>query len=142
MWNVKSNDFLKRAVDFHGHLGPYLILGVLMGDLAIRELKFKRHFGIETVVKGALKRPKSCLIDGIQITTGCTYGKGNIRKLRGNKIQVLFRDLKNNREVGVSLKKNLIMELDLLNGHEDSETFAKKLLKIDSADLFEVEFRN
>ena len=30
---------LKQAVDFHGHLGPYLVLGLLMGKYALKKLK-------------------------------------------------------------------------------------------------------
>jgi len=137
MSNSRKRDFLKKAVDFHGHLGPYLILGVLMGDFALKKLAAKRHFGIEAIVSGALKRPKSCLIDGIQLSTGCTYGKGNIRKLKGNIIRVLFRNLENGRKVGLALKKSLVTKLDLLKGHKDSEAFARKILNIDAVDLFE-----
>lgn len=127
---------LKKAVDFHGHLGPYLVLGVLMGDVAIKKLKCRRHFGIRAQVKGADAKPKSCLIDGIQISTGCTYGKGNIRKIKGDKIQAIFCDLKKNKKLKVSLRQDLLKKLDNLDGHRESEIFAKKLLKYSAMQLF------
>lgn len=134
--NLKFKNQIERAVEFHGHLGPYLVLGVLMGDLAAKKLRCKKHFGIETIVRGATEKPKSCLIDGIQISTGCTYGKGNIRKIKGSKIKVLFRKLADKRNAEISLKKDLIKRLDSLRGHKDSELFAKDLLKSNPIDLF------
>ncbi|HLD82909.1 MAG TPA: formylmethanofuran dehydrogenase subunit E family protein [Candidatus Omnitrophota bacterium] len=131
---------LKNAVNFHGHLGPYLALGLLMGDLALRHLKCEKHFGIKALVKGADKKPKSCLIDGIQVSSGCTYGKGNIEKRRGSRIAVSFRSLQNNKKIGVSLKRDLIKALDNLDGHRHSEIFARELLKINPKQLFELKF--
>lgn len=29
---------LKRAAEFHGHLGPFLVIGVRMGLIGLREL--------------------------------------------------------------------------------------------------------
>lgn len=127
---------LKEAVKFHGHLGPYLVLGILMGDLIINKLKFKKYFGIEAVIKGAVKKPKSCLIDGIQVSTGCTYGKGNIQRSKNDKIKVLFRNLQNKKKIEISLKEDLIKKLDNLKGHNDSEAFAKILYKTDPLNIF------
>lgn len=130
------NSKLKMAVDFHGHLGPYLVLGMRMGDLALKKLRSKRHFGIEAIVSGATEKPKSCLIDGIQVSAGCTYGKGNIVKKAGEAISAVFKNLESNRKLKVSLKKDLIKKLDALKGHRDSEEFAKRILNTDYAGLF------
>jgi len=32
---------IKEAIKFHGHLGPYLILGILAGEAALKILKCK-----------------------------------------------------------------------------------------------------
>ncbi len=135
---MKNNKDLKRAIDFHGHLGPYLVLGLLMGELAIKKLKCRRHFGLNATVKGAAERPKSCLIDGLQLSTGCTYGKGNISKLKANKIQAIFKNIDNNKRLVLSLQKDLINRLSSLKGHRDSEIFARKLLKIKPLNLFDL----
>lgn len=134
---MKNGKFsLKEAIKFHGHLGPYLILGLLMGDLAVKKLKCRKHFGLDTVIKGANKRPKSCLIDGLQLSTGCTYGKGNIKKIIAGNIQGIFKNIDNKRKITISLREDLINKLDDLRGHRDSELFAKKLLKIKPLNLF------
>ena len=137
---MKNNKItLKEAIKFHGHLGPYLVLGVLAGKLAIKELRCKKYFGLNVKVWGANKRPKSCLIDGLQLSTGATYGKGNILKLSGNRIRILFNDSQSNRKITLSLKEDLTCALDGLKGHKDSEVFAKELYKNKPTNIFMVE---
>ncbi len=127
---------LSEAIKFHGHLGPYLVLGILAGELAIKKLKCRKHFGLEVKVRGATHKPKSCLIDGLQLSTGATYGKGNIKKIKSGNISVLFRNSQNNKKVMVSLKENLDEKLNSLKGHSDSEAFAKVLYKINPSRIF------
>jgi formylmethanofuran dehydrogenase subunit E len=120
---------LKEAVKFHGHLGPYLILGILSGDFALKKLGAKKYFGLEVKVWGANKKPKSCLIDGLQLSTGATYGKGNIRKLNGALIRMEFCNKENNKRIVLELKDKVRNKLDNLRGHTDSEEVARKLYK-------------
>jgi formylmethanofuran dehydrogenase subunit E len=131
---------IREAEKFHGHLGPYLVLGILAGEIALKKLRCKKYFGLGVKVWGANKKPRSCLIDGLQLSTGATYGKGNIQKMNGNRIQVLFRKLRNNKKIKIYLNKNLIKRLDSLRGHKESELFANELLKINPGRLFELEF--
>ena len=137
---LKYQRMLKSAIDFHGHLGPYLVLGLMVGNLAINKLKCKRHFGVKAIVKGAIKKPKSCLIDGIQISAGCTYGKGNIQKTEGKEIQVLFYNLRNRKKMKICFNNYLLRRLDALKGRKDSEAFARELFNTDPRDLFKLGF--
>ena len=134
---TSASRILKRAVDFHGHLGPYLVLGLKMGDLAVERLKCQRHFGVKAVVYGALNRPKSCLIDGIQLSSGCTYGKGNIEKKPGSQIRAVFYNLRNRKKIIIRLKKDLVDRLESLDGHKDSEALAGELFRSSPAESFE-----
>lgn len=131
---------LKRAEEFHGHLGPYLVLGLLMGELALKRLKAKKFFGIKVKVWGAKQKPKSCLIDGLQLSTGATYGKGNIFKLNGKEIRVLFSNQKNDRKLAITLRRGLINKLNGLKGHKDSEAFARKLFRSRPLEFFDLTF--
>jgi formylmethanofuran dehydrogenase subunit E len=54
------------------------VIGYRMGKLAIGELGSDGHFGVSAEVHSPLKTPRSCLIDGVQLGSGCTLGKGNI----------------------------------------------------------------
>jgi formylmethanofuran dehydrogenase subunit E len=120
---------LKEAAKFHGHLGPYLVLGILAGDLSSKKLKYKKYFGLEVKVWGANKKPKSCLIDGLQLSTGATFGKGNIHKFNGPLIKIEFCNKDNNKRIVLELKDAIKNKLVTLKGHSDSEEFARKLYK-------------
>ena len=73
-----AGDVLALIRNFHGHLGPFVVLGYRMGRLALDETGSSGHFGISAEVHSVLEPPRSCLIDGVQLGSGCTLGKGNI----------------------------------------------------------------
>jgi len=127
---------LKEAERFHGHLGPYLILGILAGEVAIKKLECKKYFGLRVKVLGVTNKPKSCLIDGLQLSTGATYGKGNIGKLNGPAIKMKFCNRLNNKKITLRFKDNLIKKLKETKTHRDSELLARKLYKTDYYKLF------
>jgi formylmethanofuran dehydrogenase subunit E len=128
---------LKEAVKFHGHLGPYLVLGILAGELALKELECKKYFGLEVKSRGAVNKPKSCLVDGLQLSTGATYGKGNIKRLSGREIKIEFLNRQNNKKLTLTLNKKLIKDLNSTQTHRDCELLAKKLYSAkDYAGLF------
>lgn len=76
-----SQDLLDRAVEFHGHGGPFMIVGLKLGLTALKLLKAKGWFGLKCRLYLPLKTPYSCIIDGIQVATGCTMGKRNIEAI-------------------------------------------------------------
>jgi len=106
------DSIVKEAVDFHGHLGPFLVIGVRMGLIGLRELKTTRgdpKLQATTILKPIV--PFSCVIDGIQVTTQCTVGNGKL-KLK-NKPETISTKFKLNRErqVTVTLKPTKFEEL-------------------------------
>ena len=127
---------LKEAAGFHGHLGPYLVLGILAGEFALKTLKAKKYFGITIKVWGANKKPKSCLVDGLQLSSGATYGKGNIEKYPGDKIKAEFCNFKTRAKCVLQLEGGLIQKLKQTRTHRDSEILAKKIYKSNYSDLF------
>lgn len=127
---------LKEAVKFHGHLGPYLVLGILAGELAAKRLKFKKYFGLGVKVWGASEKPKSCLIDGLQLSTGATYGKGNIEKLNGPMIKIEFHNCLNDKKITLTFTDSLVNQLGAAKTHRDSEILSKILYKSADGELF------
>jgi len=128
---------LAEAVKFHGHLGPYLVLGLLAGDLAFKKLKCKKYFGLRIKVWGASDKPRSCFIDGLQLSTGATYGKGNIEKLHGQHIEIEIAACEGQNKIFLTLKNELVKTLGRLVDHEDSEKLANRLYKSDCCDIFD-----
>ncbi|MBC7318006.1 formylmethanofuran dehydrogenase subunit E family protein [Candidatus Bipolaricaulota bacterium] len=76
--NTNVRELFALGVRFHGHPGPFLALGIRMGLLALKLLESSGYSGIRAEVETGTKPPISCLADGIQVSTGCTAGKGNL----------------------------------------------------------------
>jgi len=74
--NNALEEAIKDAVRLHGHLGPFLVIGVRMGLLAKETLRSDppRDNGLHVSATTPEKTPFSCVLDGIQATTNCTIG--------------------------------------------------------------------
>lgn len=66
---------LQRCIDFHGHLCPGLTIGYLAAKIGMQRLAADRSKDEELV---AIVENDSCAVDGVQLLTGCTFGKGNL----------------------------------------------------------------
>ncbi len=130
---------LKEAEKFHGHLGPYLVLGILAGELALKKLRCKKYFGLDIKIWGANQKPKSCIIDGLQLSTGATYGKGNIKKFNGSIIKIRFVNCINGRKLTLKFKQSLMQRLIHTKTHRESELLARELYKTNYSKLFDLQ---
>jgi formylmethanofuran dehydrogenase subunit E len=74
---------------FHGHLGPYVVLGYRTGRLA-REHLGVTAFNLEAEVFTEPRPPMSCFLDGVQLGSGCTMGKGNITLRAEGRVEACF----------------------------------------------------
>lgn len=135
------NNIIKKATDFHGHLGPFLVIGVRMGLIGLRELKLKK--GTKKLhIAASLKYsvPFSCVLDGIQVTTGCTFGNQKLTIKNSSGIAAEFQ-LPNKKQVTVAvnqtafnrLKRKLLSEK--ASNHE-TEELAQLIAAIPEKDLF------
>ena len=86
------SSLLEEGVKFHGHLGPYLVLGLRMGRIAFRKLKPKDLHDLSVNVWTKKTPPQSCLLDGIQVSSGCTLGKMNIEVKPARHPKAIFRN--------------------------------------------------
>jgi formylmethanofuran dehydrogenase subunit E len=71
---IQSGDLeglLQQAEAIHGHLCPFVSLGVKAGQYAMKHLN-TGSTGMEEVV--AIVECNNCFTDGIQVVTGCTFG--------------------------------------------------------------------
>lgn len=137
-------EILEKAVDFHGHLGPFLVLGIRMGFIGLRELEVEKgdpKLRVTMITKPSV--PFSCVIDGIQVTTGCTVGN---RKLKlqdspGN-ISAKFQ-LLDGMTVTVTLNPAKQEELEkLVSKHvksQEIEKIARNITLTSERELFKVE---
>lgn len=103
------------AKNFHGHECGGLTLGYKVGQYALEKLNFDRSSDEELV---AIVENDSCAVDGIQIVTGCTFGKGNlIFKDYGKHVYTFF-----NRNTGEGIRitrKKGVQVQDMLTANGD-----------------------
>lgn len=69
--NQDLEGLLNQAETLHGHLCPFVSLGVKAGQYAMAALN-RQNTGMEEVV--AIVECNNCFTDGIQMVTGCTFG--------------------------------------------------------------------
>jgi len=91
---------LRDLQEFHGHLGPYVVVGLRMGAVGRRELG--AYKGLTAEVTCSLKPPMLCVVDGVQFASQCTMGKGNITATEGGEPAAVFR--KDGRTLTVTLR--------------------------------------
>lgn len=81
-------------VEFHGHLCPFLVVGWRMGQEALSRLGAERErdqgLFLFTELGGEALRPQSCYEDGLQSATGCTAGKGTLRRFDFGKVAAVL----------------------------------------------------
>jgi formylmethanofuran dehydrogenase subunit E len=134
--SLVSDGLVKGVVEFHGHLGPFLILGVKAGLLA-NSLLGKDCFKTTAIVTTDPSPPNSCFVDGIQFVTGCTMGKGNIKLRRSKNTSVLF--LKEGKKLRLKLKDKVLASIKEVSSEDESEKLSLKLLNSPVSELFEVQ---
>lgn len=113
----RRDEFLLRAIEFHGHLGPYLVLGLKAG-LYANQTFGREPMKTEAFIETKVIPPQSCFADGVQFSTGCTFGKGNIHLKEAEGLQVTFK--RDNKELILKLKKEIIDEINSLPSEEEA----------------------
>lgn len=132
---------LREAGRFHGHVGPFLAIGLRMGLVANRAIGFD-PLGTKAVVWVKPVPPTSCLVDGIQFATGCTLGKSNIR-IRPSRLRIAarFSGQGRARKITITLRRAFLdsMERDLAGkGVKAVIDYAGKIMDTPAGTLFEV----
>jgi len=137
---MSSDEILRRISEFHGHLGPFVVVGYRMGGVANRLLGADAFAKTAFALTGG-KPPQSCMIDGIQLSSGCTMGKGTIGSIDQGEVASIFLSKKDRKRVKISLRQDKLDEISSVQ-HGDMEELARKLYSLDDEELFEIEFED
>jgi len=80
------------AFEFHGHRCPFMPIGYRMGRLAMEYLGVERvkDHGLFVFPELGEGHPMTCMMDGLQIATGATYGKVLMAKTSYGKLAATF----------------------------------------------------
>ena len=132
-----SEELFERAMEFHGHGGAFMVVGLRMGLTALRELEARGWFDIRCRVELTWRPPDSCVIDGIQTSTGCTMGKRNIEVSEKDGIAAEFT--KGERGVRIALKGEVLERIRRIVAKEgDVSPLIEEFVSAEHSDLFEI----
>ena len=131
------NETLKLIENFHGHLGPYVVLGYRMGLIANEKLG-NDAFCKNAIVMTGNKPPISCIVDGIQLSSGCTLGKGNINVENKGLAKAIFSN-KKGEKIAIRLKDEIKNDIDKNVTEENMINYTIDLYSKDDSQLFKLE---
>ncbi|MBF0227273.1 MAG: formylmethanofuran dehydrogenase subunit E family protein [Desulfobacterales bacterium] len=87
---MENQDILNDTFKFHGHIcwaSAMGAMGARAGLVTLRELGAQRAGSsgeLHCIVEIGENHAAQCFADGVQYSTGCTLGKGNISKMIWN----------------------------------------------------------
>ncbi|MEK7704208.1 MAG: FmdE family protein [Myxococcota bacterium] len=108
---INPQDHYEHGLALHGHKCPAMPMGLRVGAAAMNAL------GVERAKDGQLlalielgeDHCATCFADGVQTITGCTFGKGNIKKLHYGKWGVTLVETATGRAVRVTPKAEAML---------------------------------
>jgi len=109
--NKRYDSILKKAEEFHGHLGPFLVIGIKMGLVGLGRVEITKGSSLAVTASLPLRVPFSCIIDGLQITTKCTIGNQKLTLRESEKIQAEFKRKDNGQKTVVALNQSTFEKL-------------------------------
>ena len=134
---------IKKAADFHGHLGPFLVIGVRMGSLAkkILNANAEENNKFRVTARLPLLTPFSCIIDGIQATTQCTVGNQKLR-IENSKAKIIVYFEQQNLDEGLRIHVNPKIIKELKKRYSEgasNEELAQEIASMPESQLFVIE---
>lgn len=123
-----SRELLEKAVNFHGHLGPFLVLGLRMSLKAEEILGEKPE---RCVVETVNSKPYLCAVDGVRVM----LGNNAVKVLEGEGLTARFSG-GNGGETTIKVKKSLL-ERYVQGPWEKCEEYANEVMEKGDSQLFE-----
>lgn len=128
---------LDAAKAFHGHLGPNLVIGMKLGNLALDALDARPYFGMTVELRCPAGPPVSCVIDGVQLATGCTMGKANlVHFVSDGPVKAVFTNIDNGKRVLFEVKAEAIEKYSSLVKQLGEEDASRLAWEADDAEIF------
>jgi formylmethanofuran dehydrogenase subunit E len=151
--------WMQTAVQFHGHLGPSIIAGARLGMAGLHAVEAKGYFDVEVNCHGPFEKPpQSCFLDGLQIGTGATMGKRNLKYVEAKETVIRVKNTATGATVEICPTEKLSQLLGLVpspagprpeekssdpdqkhNEMERVETLARQLADMPAEELFTIE---
>jgi formylmethanofuran dehydrogenase subunit E len=137
--NEEFESAIINAAKLHGHLGPFLVIGVRMGKIAkeISNTNIRENDKLRAEVKVPLSTPFSCVLDGIQATTSCTIGNRKLRIKNSKKEIAASFTLDSAGTIKMSVKPEIIKKLmNKISEGVSNEELAREIVRMPEDLLF------
>jgi formylmethanofuran dehydrogenase subunit E len=130
---------IRDAEKLHGHLGPFLVIGVRMGKIAKRVLNAREEDKLRACARIPVLTPFSCILDGIQVTTGCTVGNQRLSIEDSKEIAVRF-ELERDKAIRICVRREAVEELmGKISEGAPNEELAWEIARMPEDRLFSVD---
>jgi formylmethanofuran dehydrogenase subunit E len=131
---------IRNAEKLHGHLGPFLVIGVRIGSLAKKILNVNagENNKLRATARLPLLTPFSCILDGIQATTQCTVGNQKLRTENSKaKIIVYFEQQNLDKALRIHVNPKIIDWLkNRYSEGASNEELAREIASMPESQLF------
>ena len=113
-------------------------MGLLLGEYGLKKIKAKKYFGLKVDAKLPYRKPVSCFVDGLQLSSGCTLGKRNIKVINSRNIEIKLTNLIKRNHIILGIDDEILRRLKNLKTHDESEDFADKIYRMKPQTLFKI----
>lgn len=113
-----------------------MVVGLRMGLLALKRLDANGWFDLRCRVGLRWNPPDSCVIDGIQSSSGCTMGKKNLEIEEDDGISAEFT--KCHKHITISLRKEVLNNIKFILSEKNEERVKKLMKELESANDYEI----
>ena len=107
----EQKEYLYSALNIHGHACGGMPMGFVAGLAAIKALGMEgreRNMDTIAIVYAGNGHAVGCFVDGVQFSTGCTFGKGIMKKEPKGKWQFMLIQKKTGKAVKVRIKNEIL----------------------------------
>ena len=131
---------LSRVLDYHGHLGPWAVIGYRVGERALRESGLQRSSKDLIVVHRCPEAVQyTCMLDGLHAATGASIGKLTLKHevVPAEQLGTVVVDRAHGRQYHFTINPELVSAiLNLDHEHQISE--ARRVAALTDEKLFRV----
>ena len=108
--DATAREILYSAVNIHGHACGGMPMGFVAGAAALKALGIQRERNMDAIaiVEVGNGHAAGCFVDGVQFATGCTFGKGVLKKEPKGKWSFRLIDTRTARAVKVTLRPEVL----------------------------------
>ena len=129
---IDARNWLEIGQQLQGHKCPSMVLGLRAGAAALNKLDVKRDRDAELTLLADIGENHWALdyVDGLQVITGCTTGKGNLILTYKGKLSFLLINVEKKKAVRITPRAEMVLSFrktDFFNLYRRRGTGASKV---------------